>query len=98
MREIEQKWLYDGKYYDSYDEAREALGEYEELRTADCGYRPAVADDIQIGVMVYLKIEEGHVPLLIDELLHYGAPYKAFCADDGCRYGLDRLFIMEPKK
>ena len=31
----------------------------------------------------------------IEEVLHPSDPWKAFCADDGCRYGLQDLYVVK---
>ena len=63
--------------------------------------RPAEAKDIIEGAIIwypeYRDISDEKYPcagwMLVREPLHYGDPYKAFTANDGCRYGLDGAFV-----
>ena len=59
--------------------------------------RPATADDIKVGAIIwYIDRDEdagGPYWKYVDELLHHGAQWKAFTAEDGCRYGLDGAFV-----
>ena len=51
--------------------------------------RKARAEDIKPGLVVWHENgDEGWFWNIVDEPLHYGDAYKAYCADDGCRYGL----------
>lgn len=58
--------------------------------------RPARASDIVEGAIIWheRKAEHGgdywHV---VDEPLSYGDAFKAYCADDGCRYGLHGAYV-----
>lgn len=60
--------------------------------------RKARADDIRYGLIIWhdRAAEHGgwfwHV---VDEPLHYGDAFKAYTADDGCRYGLDGAWVMK---
>ena len=60
------------------------------------GYRKAEAKDIVEGNTVLL-IGDGNFPyeMVIDEVLRPNDPWKAFDADDGCRYGLEGLYVRE---
>lgn len=58
--------------------------------------RPAKASDIVEGAIIWheRKAEHGgdywHI---VAEPMHYGDAFKAYCADDGCRYGLQGAYV-----
>ena len=60
-------------------------------------FKPATELDISVGNVVYL-IGDGNIMWrkVIDEVLRPSDPYKAFCATDGCRYGLEDLYVLSP--
>jgi len=62
-------------------------------------FRPATPEDIFVGNIVYL-IGDGEEMYRkeVQEVLSPSDPWKAFCADDGCRYGLDDLFVICSQK
>jgi len=62
--------------------------------------RPAKASDIRFGrVIWHANGDNGWFWNVVVEPLHYGDPFKAYCADDGCRYGLDGAFVeMEQRR
>lgn len=58
--------------------------------------RPAKAEDIVRGAVIWhTRAEEhgGDFWNVVDGPLHYGDAFKAYCADDGCRYGLDGAYV-----
>jgi hypothetical protein len=59
--------------------------------------RPAVASDIVEGAIIwYPRFRESSGTAgwkLVAEPLHYGDEWKAYHANDGCRYGLHGAFI-----
>ena len=57
-------------------------------------FRKAIPEDIVVGNVVYLMgdFKELHT-FEIDEVLRPSDKYKAFVADDGCRYGLEDLYV-----
>lgn len=60
--------------------------------------RPACAKDIQPGAVIWHERDQrwgGDYWHVVEELLHYGDPWKAYTADDGCRYGLDGAYVEE---
>lgn len=58
-------------------------------------FRTAKASDIIIGKIVYLigDRDEMHKKI-IQEVYNPNDDFKAFIADDGCRYGLYDLYIL----
>ena len=60
--------------------------------------RPANADDIKVGAIVWYKRgDEGPFWQIVERPLYYGDAFKAYTAEDGCRYGLDDAWIeVEP--
>jgi hypothetical protein len=71
------------------EEAEKAKPPHDELR-------PAEPRDIAEGVIVWHERKEEHGGWywhIVDEPMHYGDPFKAYCADDGCRYGLNGAFV-----
>jgi len=56
--------------------------------------REATPDDIVTGKTVYLSVDSEIHTKVIDEVLRPSDKWKAFCADDGCRYGLDGLYVL----
>ena len=58
--------------------------------------RLAEPEDIVQGHTVYiLGDDEEYHKMLIEEVLRPSDDFKAFCADDGCRYGLSSTYIYE---
>lgn len=55
--------------------------------------RQATPRDIVVGAVLWYPRFSGTKWLIIDEVLHPSDAWKAFCADDGCRYGLDGAFV-----
>jgi hypothetical protein len=58
--------------------------------------RPARAADIRAGLIVWHDRPAdcgGWYWHVVEEPLHYGDEFKAYCADDGCRYGLDGAWV-----
>lgn len=39
--------------------------------------------------------DEGWFWNVVDEPLHFGDDFKAYVADDGCRYGLDGAWVLK---
>lgn len=67
--------------------------------------RRAVADDIAIDAVIYHSGgDDGWFWHVVEEPLHYGDDFKAYVAEDGCRYGLhdawvsDRLLRRKPNE
>jgi len=58
--------------------------------------RPATADDLVEGNVIWHIQPDGygdpywHIIEMVD---HRTSRFKGYCADDGCRYGLDRAFV-----
>jgi hypothetical protein len=53
-------------------------------------------EDIQPGLIVWHDREAKHGGWywhIVDEPLHYGDDFKAYVADDGCRYGLSGAWV-----
>lgn len=59
--------------------------------------RRAQANDLtQPGTVVWHDNgDEGWFWNVVEEPLHYGDAFKAYCADDGCRYGLDGAWVYK---
>jgi len=58
------------------------------------GYIKANQEDITVGKTVYIKgDDEDYHEKIIEEVLNIADKYKAFVADDGCRYGLSSTYI-----
>lgn len=58
--------------------------------------RPAVARDIVEGAIIWherKKADGGDYWNIVAEPMHYGDAFKAYCADDGCRYGLQGAYV-----
>lgn len=56
--------------------------------------RPAEPKDIIEGAIIWHKNDDDYFYWnIVDEVLRPSDPFKAYCADDGCRYGLDCAFI-----
>jgi len=68
------------------DEAREA--------PLPKNLRPAAPDDIIVGALIWYKHSDGtHYWQVVGDVLHPDDPWKAYCADDGCRYGLENAWV-----
>lgn len=61
-------------------------------------FRQATPTDIKESQIVYIDGDDGFVKMTIEEVIKPSSLYKAFCADDGSRYGLDGCFIFELKE
>jgi len=70
--------------------------------------RPITANDIVVGSLYVLvvKASDYHISMnigqsdkyfvgTIDEVLYPDDQYKAFCSDDGCRYGLNSCYVIK---
>lgn len=59
-------------------------------------FRKATPDDIVEGNIAFL-IGDGNEMhrMTIDEVYRPDDDFKAFCADDGCRYGLYDLWVLK---
>ena len=58
--------------------------------------RPVVASDIHAGMIVWHERPADHGGWywhVVEEPMHYGDEFKAYCADDGCRYGLHGAWV-----
>ena len=56
--------------------------------------RPAEPKDIIEGAIIWHSDgDDGNFWNIVDEVLRPNDPWKAYCAEDGCRYGLDGAFI-----
>lgn len=61
--------------------------------------RRANANDIKVGAVIYhTDGDENAFWNVVDELKHYGDDFKAYTADDGCRYGLHNAFVRKDAK
>ena len=59
-------------------------------------FRKATSADITEGNIVFLIGDREEMSrMTIDEVLHPDDEWKAFCADDGCRYGLYDLWVLK---
>lgn len=57
--------------------------------------RRALARDIRPGLIVWHDDgDDGWFWHVVDEPQHYGDDFKAYVADDGCRYGLRGAWVM----
>jgi len=57
-------------------------------------FRPAEPKDIVEGaVILHQNGDNGPFERVVDEVLRPSDPWKAYCADDGCRYGLDDAWV-----
>jgi hypothetical protein len=83
-----------GMRYDSLEDAEEARELYLKDRMADNGCRKAEPEDIVKDAIVFVKVDGVYYPKQISDVINPRSPYKAFHASDGCRYGLDRLFVL----
>lgn len=60
-------------------------------------YRQAEPQDIVAGAIVHILGDDGDLHAkMIEEVLRPEDQWKAFSANDGCRYGLDGCFIEKP--
>jgi len=60
--------------------------------------RPATASDIVEGAVIwyeYYDSPSGYYWQIVDEVQYPNDPFKAYTAEDGCRYGLDGAFVSK---
>jgi hypothetical protein len=56
--------------------------------------RPATPKDIRMGAVIYHRVGTNDAYWHVVEEVHSPSdPFKAYTADDGCRYGLDHAFV-----
>lgn len=56
--------------------------------------RPATPADIVEGAIIWHKNgDDGDYWNVVEEVLRPDDPFKAYVADDGCRYGLDEAYV-----
>lgn len=61
--------------------------------------RQANADDIQPGAIIWYKRDDSphydrpYYWNVVETPLHYGDAFKAYIAEDGCRYGLQGAWV-----
>lgn len=64
------------------------------MTTQTRALRPAEAEDVQVGAVIWYEVRaDRYVPVLVEEVINPNDPYKAYTADDGCRYGLDGAMV-----
>ena len=70
----------------------EEIYNYNEL---PANLRKAKPEDIVLDNVIWYKGNEYHGDFckIVDEVLHPDSMYKSFCAEDGCRYGLDNAYV-----
>ena len=97
MNKLIQDWLDSEKELSNarlrMDEALEKAEEEVEL---PANIRRAIASDIKQGAIIWYprwKEEDGRCWNIVEEVLRASDDWKAYCAQDGCRYGLDGAFI-----
>ncbi len=54
---------------------------------------PAGPTDIVEGKILYYPDEDEPFWKIVDEVLKPHSDWKAYCAQDGCRYGLDGAYV-----
>jgi hypothetical protein len=60
--------------------------------------RPATANDVQEGrIFWYFHDDKPHFWCIIEEVRYPGDDFKAFLADDGCRYGLKGAYVEKDR-
>lgn len=59
--------------------------------------RPATAEDVKPGAVIWYKHFDEGVPawMIVLQVLNPNDEYKAFVAEDGCRYGLEGAYVEE---
>ena len=63
--------------------------------------RPATQADIVVGAVIWHEREDeygGDYWHIVDELQYPGDAWKAYVADDGCRYGLDGAYVESSQR
>jgi hypothetical protein len=101
MHKLIQDWL---DALDQLDDARVAADAAETDAYAaplPKHLRPAEARDIVEGAILWypewMGSEESRGWAMVGEVMYPSDPWKAYCAHDGCRYGLDGAFVeIEP--
>lgn len=60
--------------------------------------RPANHADMKVGAVLWYKdFDDGAGWQIVEEVLHPKSNWKAYVAEDGCRYGLDGAFVRVEK-
>lgn len=56
--------------------------------------RPATHHDIIEGAILWYKHgDNGHFWQIVEEVMHPRHKWKAYCAESGCRYGLEDAYV-----
>ncbi len=86
-------------YLDAEKEALRAYvsaivaAEAAELAQLPAKLRPAEPKDIVVGNIIWYPTWEERMWNRVDEVIRPNDPWKAYCAHDGCRYGLEGACI-----
>ena len=91
-----QKWLDATIAYEkAFTKLEVALENAEEKAVMPKRIRPATAEDIVIGAIIWYPKDEYTDTYwkYVSFVMYPNDQWKAYCAHDGCRYGLDGAFV-----
>ena len=98
MNKLIQKWL-DAKDYtrNAHTEENKALGEAEKAKLPKNLVKAEAKDIVEGNIIWYPEWHEDDEDYrlwnVVEEVLRPSDDWKAYCAQDGCRYGLDGAFV-----
>lgn len=103
MNELIEQWFAAKDAVSEAMDSEEAAYEFATRAALPENLRPAIASDIVEGAILWYPNfhdeEMGNDPettplwLMVDDVYSPSDPWKAYCANDGCRYGLDGAFV-----
>tara|TARA_R110001606_G_scaffold385158_1_gene548537 strand:- start:33447 stop:33752 length:306 start_codon:yes stop_codon:yes gene_type:complete len=98
MNELIQKWLNAKEVTrKAYKAENKALDEAEKAKLPERLIKAQAKDIVEGSIIWYpewYKEDKGCCMWkAIEEVLHPNSDWKAYCAQDGCRYGLDGAFV-----
>jgi len=70
-----------------------ALDEAENAKLPEKLIKAQAKDIVEGGVIWYPECDGDRVWNIVEEVLRPDDNWKAYCAQDGCRYGLDGAFV-----
>ena len=94
MNSLIQAWLDADKRADEAREIERQACDDAEDAAPPANLRPATPGDIVEGAILwYPEFTEGRKWNRVDEIYSPSDPWKAYCAHDGCRYGLEGAHV-----
>jgi hypothetical protein len=96
MNALIQAWMdAEAKVKEARDVADQAYEDAAHHAALPARLRPAKASDIVEGAVLWYPALDECKWAAVEEVYRPSDPWKAYCAHDGCRYGLDGAFVED---